>query len=109
MLKILYKIIVPFWILILLIWRLFTLLLMIIFLPVLFFLPTEIMQNFDDIVANFALKILRIIWRVMKACSLILIVLILFVLSPILWPIYLGIAVLRPRFVIDLLFDTKIF
>lgn len=90
-------------------WYLFIILLFTILLPILIFLPREKVQNFDQIVTNFALKILCGIWRVIKVCSLIVFALILFVLSPILWPIYLGIAVLRPRFVIDLLFDTKIF
>ena len=108
MLKALYLIIVPFWTLILIVWRLFTLLLMIISLPVLFFLPQEIMQNFDEIVNRIALKILWFICRLIRACLLITLVLVLFVLSPILWPIYCGIAFFRPRFVINLL-GTKLF
>ena len=108
MLKVLYLIIVPFWTLILIVWRLFTLLLMIISLPVLFFLPQEIMQNFDEIVNRIALKILWFICRLIRACLLITLVLVLFVLSPILWPIYCGIAFFRPRFVINLL-GTKLF
>ena len=98
MLKALYLIIVPFWTLILIVWRLFTLLLMIISLPVLFFLPQEIMQNFDEIVNKIALKILWFIWRVIKTSLLILLALIIFLLGPILWPVYLGILVLFPRF-----------
>ena len=108
MLKVLYIIIVPFWTLILIVWRLFTLLLMTISLPVLFFLPHEIMQNFDEIVNRIALKILWFIWRLIRACLLITLVTVLFVLSPILWPIYCGIAFFRPRFVINLL-GTKLF
>ena len=108
MLKALYLIIVPFWTLILIVWRLFTLLLMIISLPVLFFLPQEIMQNFDEIVNRIALKILWFICRLIRACLLITLVLVLFVLSPILWPIYLGIAFFWPGFVINL-FSIKLF
>ena len=81
MLKVLYMIIVPFWTLILIVWRLFTLLLMIISLPVLFFLPQEIMQNFDEIVNRIALKILWFICRLIRACLLITLVLVLFELN----------------------------
>ena len=84
MLKVLYLIIVPFWTLILIVWRLFTLLLMIISLPVLFFLPQEIMQNFDEIVNKIALKILWFIWRVIKKSFFIALVLVLIPLTPVL-------------------------
>ena len=84
MLKVLYIIIVPFWTLILIVWRLFTLLLMIISLPVLFFLPQEIMQNFDEIVNKIALKILWFIWRVIKKSFFIALVLVLIPLTPVL-------------------------
>ena len=84
MLKALYLIIVPFWTLILIVWRLFTLLLMIISLPVLFFLPQEIMQNFDEIVNKIALKILWFIWRVIKKSFFIALVLVLIPLTPVL-------------------------
>ncbi len=84
MLKVLFIIIVPFWILILIVWRLFTLLLMIISLPVLFFLPPEIMQNFDQIVDRIALKTLRIIWRVVKCSFFIVLGLVLIPLTPVL-------------------------
>jgi len=84
MLKVLYLIIVPFWTLILIVWRLFILLLMIISLPVLFFLPQEIMQNFDEIVNKIALKILWFIWRVIKKSFFIALVLVLIPLTPVL-------------------------
>ena len=84
MLKVLYLIIVPFWTLILIVWRLFTLLLMIISLPVLFFLPQEIMQNFDEIVNKIALKILWFLWRVIKKSFFIALVLVLIPLTPVL-------------------------
>ena len=84
MLKVLYIIIVPFWTLILIVWRLFTLLLMTISLPVLFFLPQEIMQNFDEIVNKIALKILWFIWRVIKKSFFIALVLVLIPLTPVL-------------------------
>ena len=84
MLKVLYMIIVPFWILFLIVWRLFTLLLMIISLPVLFFFPQEIMQNFDQIVNKAALKFLKIIWRVLKTCFFILLTIVLIPLTPVL-------------------------
>ena len=84
MLKVLYLIIVPFWTLILIVWRLFTLLLMIISLPVLFFLPQEIMQNFDEIVNKIALKILWFIWRVIKKSFFIALALVLIPLTPVL-------------------------
>lgn len=84
MLKVLFIIIVPFWILILIVWRLFTLLLMIISLPILFFLPPEIMQNFDQIVNRIALKTLRFIWRVIKCSFFIMFGLVLIPLTPIL-------------------------
>ena len=88
MLKVLYTVVVPFWTLILIVWRLFTLLLIIISLPVLFFLPQEIMQNFDEIVNRIALKILWFIWCVIKLCFFIVFALILMLITPVLiiWP-----------------------
>ena len=89
-------------------WFLFVFILLIILLPILIFLPHKIMINFGEITTNIALKILWIIWRLIRACLLITLVTVLFVLSPILWPIYCGIAFFRPRFVINLL-GTKLF
>ena len=88
MLKVLYIITVPFWILILIVWRFLTLLFMIISLPALFFLPQKIMHNFDEIVNRIALKILWIIWCVIKLCFFIVFALILMLITPVLiiWP-----------------------
>jgi len=79
-------------------WVLFILFLFIILFPILIFLPKKIMLNFADIVETAALKLLKFIWRVLKTCLLILLTLIIFLLGPILWPVYLGILVLCPRF-----------
>ena len=89
-------------------WCSFVFILLIILLPILIFLPHKIMINFGEITTNIALKILWGTWRVIRACLLITLVLVLFVLSPILWPIYLGIAFFWPGFVIYLL-SIKIF
>ena len=72
------------------------------------FLPKKIMLNFADIVETAALSLLKIIWRVLKVCLLILLALIIFLLGPILWPVYLGILVLRPKFAAYIL-NIKIF
>ena len=68
------------------------------FLPILFFCPASVSDNFGDKVDSFLLKILWFIWRVIKTSLLILLALIIFLLGPILWPVYLGILVLFPRF-----------
>ena len=79
-------------------WFLFVFILLIILLPILIFLPHKIMINFGQITTDIALKILWVIWRVIKTSLLILLALIIFLLGPILWPVYLGILVLFPRF-----------
>ena len=89
-------------------WFLFVFILLIILLPILIFLPHKIMFNFGEITTNIALKFLWFIWRLIRACLLFTLVLVLFVLSPILWPIYLGIAFFWPGFVINL-FSIKLF
>ena len=66
------------------IWFLLLLLLKILLIPVFFFLPENIIVNFDKIVTNFALKILRLIWRVIKCCFFIVFGLIITLLTPIL-------------------------
>ncbi len=76
--------------------------------PIALFLPDKIVENFDDIIINAVLKLLKIIWRVSKVCLLILLVLIIFLLGPILWPVYLGILVLRPQFAAAIM-NIKIF
>ena len=77
-------------------------------LPILFFCPASVSDNFGDKVDSFLLKILWFIWRLIRALLLFTLVLVLFVLSPILWPIYLGIAFFWPGFVINLL-SIKLF
>ncbi len=47
--------------------------------------------------------------RFLRGLGIILLMILLCALSPILWPVYLGIAVLRPEAVINLLCDTKVF
>ena len=71
-------------------------------------MPKRIINNSDKIISNILQKIFWFIWRLIRACLLITLVTVLFVLSPILWPIYCGIAFFRPRFVINLL-GTKLF
>ena len=90
------------------IWYLFLLILHIFLIPIFLFLPDKIVENFDQIVINVSLKILWFIWRVLKVCLLILLALIIFLLGPILWPVYLGILVLRPNFAAYIL-SIKIF
>ena len=77
-------------------------------LPILFFCPASVSENFGDKVDSFLLKTLWFIWRLIRALLLFTLVLVLFVLSPILWPIYLGIAFFWPGFVINL-FSIKLF
>ena len=89
-------------------WRLVIYIFMIILFPILIFMPKRIINNCDKIISDFLLKILWGAWRVIRACLLIALVLVLFVLSPILWPIYLGIAFFCPGFVINL-FSIKLF
>ena len=79
-------------------WRLVIYILMILLFPILIFLPKRIINNCDKIISDFLLKILWVIWRVIKTSLLILLALIIFLLGPILWPVYLGILVLFPRF-----------
>ena len=89
-------------------WRLVIYIFMIILFPILIFMPKSVINNCDKIISNFLLKILRFIWRVLKVCLLILLALIIFLLGPILWPVYLGILVLRPKFAAYIL-SIKIF
>ena len=79
-------------------WRIVILVFIIILFPVLIFMPKRIINNCDKIISNFLLQILWVIWRVIKTSLLILLALIIFLLGPILWPVYLGILVLFPRF-----------
>ena len=81
----------------------------ILLLPIVFILPNRFIENFDDIIINATLKTLWFFWRVVRTCLLFTLTLVLFVLSPILWPIYLGIAFFWPGFVRKLLFETKLF
>ena len=90
------------------IWVLLLLLLKLLLFPVWFFLPEIYLEKFDETVTKAALKILWFLWRLIRACLLFTLVLVLFVLSPILWPIYLGIAFFCPGFVINL-FSIKLF
>ena len=90
------------------IWEIFLMILLVVSIPILFFCPVDVTKNFDEIVNKIALKILWFIWRLIRAFLLITLVLVLFVLSPILWPIYLGIAFFWPGFVIYLL-SIKLF
>ena len=90
------------------IWVLLLLLLKLLLFPVWFFLPEIYLEKFDETVTKAALKILWFLWRLIRACLLFTLVLVLFVLSPILWPIYLGIAFFWPGFVINL-FSIKLF
>ncbi len=80
------------------IWEIILMILLVVSIPILFFCPLEVTQNFNKIVNRIALKILWVIWRVIKTSLLILLALIIFLLGPILWPVYLGILVLFPRF-----------
>ena len=89
-------------------WRLVIYILMILLFPILIFMPKRIINNCDKIISDFLLKILWFIWRLIRALLLFTLVLVLFVLSPILWPIYLGIAFFWPGFVINL-FSIKLF
>ena len=66
------------------IWYLIIIALFLLFIPILFFLPLSVTQNFDKIVTNIALKILRIIWGVMKWSFFIALALVLIPLTPIL-------------------------
>ena len=52
--------------------------------PIALFLPDKIVENFDDIVINAALKLLKIIWRVLKVCFFIVLTLVLIPLTPVL-------------------------
>ena len=79
------------------IWCLILLILRIFLIPFIFFLSKNFIVNFDQIITNAALTLFKIIWRVLKVCLLILFGLIIFLLGPILWPVYLGILVLRPQ------------
>ena len=80
------------------IWYLILLILRIFLIPFIFFLSEKFIADFADIITNASLTFLKIIWRVLKTCLLILLTLIIFLLGPILWPVYLGILVLFPRF-----------
>ena len=80
------------------IWYLFVCLLSIVLIPIFIFLPQSFTSNFNKIITKAILKILWFIWRVIKTSLLILLALIIFLLGPILWPVYLGILVLFPRF-----------
>jgi len=70
------------------IWYLFLLFLHILLIPVFLLLPDKIVENFDQIVNNAALKILWIIWCVIKLCFFIVFALILMLITPVLiiWP-----------------------
>ena len=77
--------------------------------PVYAFLPSSIKKNFGQRVSKAALKLRRILWRVLKFCLFLIFALVLFALSPLLWPVYLGIAALRPEAVVKFLYNTKVF
>lgn len=46
--------------------------------------------------------------RVIRGIAVCLLVLVLFIASPVLWPVYLGILVCRPR-ILDFLFSYRVF
>ena len=73
------------------------------------FLPPPVKKNFDRWLSKAALKLRRILWRVLKFCLFLIFALVLFALSPLLWPVYLGIAALRPEAVVKFLYNTKVF
>ena len=73
------------------------------------FLPPSVKRNFGRWLSKVALKLRRISWRVLKVCLYIIFARVLFALSPLLWPVYLGIAALRPEAVIKFLYNTKVF
>ena len=66
------------------IWYLIIIALLLLFIPILFFLPPSITKNFDQIVNRGALKLLKIIWRVLKVCFFIVLTLVLIPLTPVL-------------------------
>lgn len=66
------------------IWFLLLLLLKLLLFPVLFFLPATFIEKFDETVTKIALKILRIIWHVIKCCFFIMFGLVITLLTPIL-------------------------
>ena len=66
------------------IWLLLLLLLKILLFPVLYFLPTTIIENFDRTVTRIALKFLWFIWRVIKCSFFIVFGLVLIPLTPVL-------------------------
>ena len=90
------------------IWEIVLMILLAVSIPILFFCPLNVTKNFDETVTKAALKTLWFIWRLIRALLLFTLVLVLFVLSPILWPIYCGIAFFWPGFVINL-FSIKLF
>ena len=57
-------------------------------LPILFFCPASVSDNFGDKVDSFLLKILWFIWCVIKLCFFIVFALILMLITPVLiiWP-----------------------
>ena len=70
------------------IWVLLLLLLKLLLFPVWFFLPETYLEKFDETVTKAALKILWIIWCVIKLCFFIVFALILMLITPVLiiWP-----------------------
>ena len=70
------------------IWSLILLILRIFLIPFIFFLSDNFITNFDDIITNASLTLLKIIWCVIKLCIFIVFALILMLITPILiiWP-----------------------
>ena len=70
------------------VWYLFIFALSIVLIPIFIFLPQSFTSNFDKIVTKIALKILWIIWCVIKLCFFIVLALVLMLITPVLiiWP-----------------------
>ena len=70
------------------IWHLMLLILNLLLIPIFLFLPDKIIENFNDIATKIALKILWIIWCVIKLCFFIVLALVLMLITPVLiiWP-----------------------
>lgn len=76
--------------------------------PIYAFLPSSIKKNFGQRVSKALLKLLRFIWRLLKLCLYILLAVVIIALGSFLWPVYLGILILRPQLA-DYILSRKIF
>lgn len=72
------------------------------------FLPSSIKKNFGHRVGKALLKLLRIIWRLLKLCLYIIFAVAIIALGSFLWPVYWGILILRPKLAAYIL-SRKIF